>query len=78
MNEFKNLDCKECEAKEQITNKLYKLLDKTKKFHSFLIDELENEIQKLNKEITKQNNYIKSLEDILKEKNLEEVKSKNE
>lgn len=78
MNEFKNLDCKECEAKEQITNKLYRLLDKTEKFHSFLIDELENEIQKLNKEITKQNNYIKSLENILKEKNLEEVKSKNE
>lgn len=68
MNEFKNLDCKECEAKEQITNKLYKLLDKTEKFHWFLIDELENEIQKLNKEITKQNNYIKSLKNILKEK----------
>lgn len=78
MNEFKNLNCKECEAKEQITNKLYKLLNKTEKFHWFLIDELENEIQKLNKEITKQNNYIKSLKNILKEKNLEEVKSKNE
>lgn len=82
MNEFENLGCKECAAKERIINKLYRLLDKTNKFHWFLTDGLENEIQKLQneiqklqKEIIKQNHYIKSLENILREKSLREDKN---
>lgn len=78
MNEFENLGCKECAAKERIINELYRLLDKTEKFHWFLTDGLENEIQKLQNEIIKQNHYIKSLENILREKSLKEGKNLKE